>query len=128
MYTFSFVEKNPLFQATAINASYLTIFLLEIKFRQISTISRTKSPNLYVSRLVLQLSLCNLLKPGVQLKMTFYIYFVTQSSPHIVTLGTPSMNLRPYETPFTELTKCSVAPTVVILVIVEYEYQKVVKY
>ena len=43
-------------------------------------------------------------------------------------MGTPSMNLRPYETPFAELAKCSVAPTMVILVIVEYEYQKVVKY
>ena len=43
----------------------------------------------------------------------------------LVTMGTPSMNLRPYETPLAELSKCSVAPTMAILVIVEHEYQKV---
>ena len=38
-------------------------------YRQISNISRTKSQNLTVSCLVLQLSLPNLLKPCVKLKM-----------------------------------------------------------
>ena len=36
------------------------------KYRKISNISRTKSPNSNVSRLGLQLSLCNMLKPGVK--------------------------------------------------------------
>ena len=38
-------------------------------YRWISDISRTKSQNLNVSRFVLQLSLPNLLKPGVKLRM-----------------------------------------------------------
>ena len=37
-------------------------------FRQISNIRCTESQNLNVSHLVLQLSLCSLLKPGVNLK------------------------------------------------------------
>ena len=41
-----------------------------ITYRKISYISRTKSPNLNVSRLVLQLSLPNLMKPGVKSRMT----------------------------------------------------------
>ena len=36
------------------------------KYRKISNISRTKSQNLSDSRLILQLSLPNLLKPGVK--------------------------------------------------------------
>ena len=38
-------------------------------YREISNISCTKSQNLNVFRLFLQLSLCNLLKPGVKSKM-----------------------------------------------------------
>ena len=38
-------------------------------YRQISNISRTKSQNLIVSRLVLQLSMSNALKPDVKLRM-----------------------------------------------------------
>ena len=38
-------------------------------YRQISNIRRTKSQNLIVSRLVLQLSLPNLLKPCIKLRM-----------------------------------------------------------
>ena len=37
-------------------------------YRQICYIRRTKSHNLDVSRLALQLSLCNLLKPGLKFK------------------------------------------------------------
>ena len=40
-----------------------------VDYFQISDISRTKSQNLNVSRLVLQLSLCNILKPGVKSRM-----------------------------------------------------------
>ena len=39
-----------------------------VHIREISNIQRTKPKNLNVSRLVVQLSLCNLLKPGVKLK------------------------------------------------------------
>ena len=45
-----------------------TVPTLDI-YRQISNTSRTKSQNVYVSRLVLQLSLRNPLKPGVKSKM-----------------------------------------------------------
>ena len=38
-------------------------------YRKISNISRTKSQNLNDSRLVLHLSLPNLLEPGVKLRM-----------------------------------------------------------
>ena len=38
-------------------------------YRQFSNIRRTESPYLNVSRLILQLSLPNPLKPGVKLKM-----------------------------------------------------------
>ena len=38
-------------------------------YRQISNISHTKSQNLNVSRLILQLSLYNILKPGVKSRM-----------------------------------------------------------
>ena len=40
-----------------------------IKYRQLSDIRRTKSQNLNVSRLSLQLSLCNILKPDVKPRM-----------------------------------------------------------
>ena len=39
------------------------------QYRQFSNIRRTQSPNINVSRLVLQLSLPNPLKPGVKLRM-----------------------------------------------------------
>ena len=42
---------------------------LELYYRKISNIGRTKSPNLNVSRLVLQLSLPNPIKPGVKSRM-----------------------------------------------------------
>ena len=41
----------------------------ETKYRKISNIRRTKSQNLNVSRLVLQLSLSNPMKPGVKSRM-----------------------------------------------------------
>ena len=40
-----------------------------VKYRPLSNISRTQSQNINVSRLVLQLSLPNPLKPGVKLRM-----------------------------------------------------------
>ena len=43
--------------------------LFQEKYHQISNISGTKSQNLNVCRLVLQLSLHNLLKPGVKSRM-----------------------------------------------------------
>ena len=42
---------------------------LDHDYRKISNIRRTKSPNLTVSRLVLQLSLPNPMKPGVKSRM-----------------------------------------------------------
>ena len=39
------------------------------KYRKISNISRTKSPNLIVSRPVVELSLPNPMKPGVKSRM-----------------------------------------------------------
>ena len=42
---------------------------LTVSYCQVSNISRTESQNLLVSRLSLQLSLCNILKPGVKLRM-----------------------------------------------------------
>ena len=47
---------------------FVWIFLRQI-YRKISNIRRTKSPNLNVSRLVLQLSLPNPMKPGVKSRM-----------------------------------------------------------
>ena len=38
-------------------------------YRQFSNIRRTQSPNINVSRLILQLSLPNPLKPGINLRM-----------------------------------------------------------
>ena len=40
--------------------------IIKFMYRQISNIRHTKSPNLNVSHLILQVSLCNLLKPGVK--------------------------------------------------------------
>ena len=41
----------------------------QLRYRKTSSISRTKSQNLYVSNLVMQLSLLNPLKPGVKSRM-----------------------------------------------------------
>ena len=46
-----------------------TVVVCAYVYRQISNISHTKSQNLNVSPLVLQLSLPNLLKPCVKLRM-----------------------------------------------------------
>ena len=42
---------------------------LKMGYRKVSNISRTKSPNLNVSSLVMQLSLPNPMKPGVKSRM-----------------------------------------------------------
>ena len=42
-------------------------------YRKTSSISRTKSQNLNVSCILLQLSLLNPLKPGVKLRMKMYL-------------------------------------------------------
>ena len=47
----------------------ISFFNMLIKYCKISNISRTKSLNLDVSRLILQLSLPNLMKPDVQSRM-----------------------------------------------------------
>ena len=44
-------------------------FMAWYRTGKISNIRRTESPNLNVSRLALQLSLCNILKPGVRARM-----------------------------------------------------------
>ena len=44
-------------------------FILELIYRQVSNISRTKSQHLKDSRTVLRLSLPNLLKPDVKSRM-----------------------------------------------------------
>ena len=46
-----------------------TINIHSVDYRQFSNIRRTQSQNINVSRLVLQLSLPNPLKPGVKLRM-----------------------------------------------------------
>ena len=46
-----------------------TAVLWNIEYRKVSNMRRTKFPNLNVSRFVLQLSLPNLMKPGVKSKM-----------------------------------------------------------
>ena len=43
--------------------------ILNTEYRQTSNISQTTSQNLNVYHVVLQLSLCNILKPGVKLRM-----------------------------------------------------------
>ena len=48
---------------------YLFYNMPQWTYRKISNISRTKSQNLNVSRLVLQLSLPNPMKPGVKSRM-----------------------------------------------------------
>ena len=47
--------------------------LRSVRYREISNISHTKSPNLIDPRLVLQLSLLNPMKPGVRSRMKKYI-------------------------------------------------------
>ena len=69
--------NKPLFEPMLTN-SYMTqyganeVIDTDTKYKEIrktSSISRTKSPNLNVSCLALQLSLPNPLKPGVKLRM-----------------------------------------------------------
>ena len=45
---------------------WMTVFM---KYHQISNMNCTEPQNLNVSHLALQMSLCNLLKPGVKSKM-----------------------------------------------------------
>ena len=52
-----------------INDSGADTRMIHKNYRKISNISHTKSQNLNVSRLVLQLSLPNPTKPGVKLRM-----------------------------------------------------------
>ena len=68
------IIKSQFFQATEtplklspLHSGY--IFNLYRYYRKISNTSRTKSQTLNVSRLVLQLSLPNPMKPGVKLRM-----------------------------------------------------------
>ena len=42
-------------------------------YRQTSNTKRTESPNLNISRLILQLSFPNVLKPGVKSRMKMYL-------------------------------------------------------
>ena len=51
-----------------INGHYSPTQLIP-EYRQTSNINRTKLQNLNVSRLVLKLSLCNLLMPGIKSRM-----------------------------------------------------------
>ena len=44
-------------------------FISEPKYREVSHISRTKFQNINVSRLVLQLPFCNILKPSVKWRL-----------------------------------------------------------
>ena len=60
------VQYNPAVQ-NIISMHLREEYLLD--YRKISNISRTKSPNLNVSRLVVQLSLPNPMKPGVMSRM-----------------------------------------------------------
>ena len=53
---------------TGINLQHHSI-VDSYKYRKVSNIRRTKSPNLNVSRLVLQLSLPNPMKPDVKSRM-----------------------------------------------------------
>ena len=48
-----------------LHADSASLWSHDLKYRQFSNIKRTQSPNINVSRLVLQLSLPNPLKPGV---------------------------------------------------------------
>ena len=49
------------------------ILIMENNYRKVSNIRRTKSQNLKASRLILQMSLPNPLKPGVKLRMKMYL-------------------------------------------------------
>ena len=60
----TFKHTNHLFLSPLTFKLFLT--LVTFKYRDISNIRRTKSQNLNDSRLVLHLSLSNLLKPGVK--------------------------------------------------------------
>ena len=58
---------NQIYELTVLFSMYWGSFLiLQTTYCQISNISHTKFQNLNVSRHVLRLSLCNILKPGVK--------------------------------------------------------------
>ena len=61
------IDDKALFEPMVIQFTYAYMF--HRAYRKISNISRTKSPDLNVSRLVLQLSLPNPMKPGVKSRM-----------------------------------------------------------
>ena len=70
------VASTPHLQCPFLNLFYAHIndwFIIIMTFgeiyRKVSNIRRTKSQNLNASRLILQLSLPNPLKPGVKLRM-----------------------------------------------------------
>ena len=65
------VEKAFEQQSRSNNTSYEITkeVCLEEEYRKVSNIRRTKSLNLNASRLILQLSLPNPLKPGVQFRI-----------------------------------------------------------
>ena len=63
-------EKNPPLQTrTKLITTNIMFSALEQTYRKISNIRRTKSQNLNVSGLVVQLSSPNPMKPGVQSRM-----------------------------------------------------------
>ena len=61
--------EDLFFGQTAQNFPILGPHFTNTVYRKISNIRRTESPNLNVSRLVLQLSLPNPMKPGVKSRM-----------------------------------------------------------
>ena len=61
-------EMADILQTTSSNAFFVRKFWFRYHYRKTSSISRTISPNVNVSCLVLQLSLPNSLKPGVKLR------------------------------------------------------------
>ena len=65
---FMTTSNTPSDDKLGIMTTCLSLYLLyqHKTYREISDISCTKSPNLNVSRFVSQLSLCNVLKPGVK--------------------------------------------------------------
>ena len=52
-------------------------------YRKVSNIRRTKSQNLNISRLGLQLSLRNILKPGVKWRMKMWLEQRRQAMPQL---------------------------------------------
>ena len=62
-------ETNPTAHQPIIARNERLVIVSNTNYCKIYNISRTKSPNLNVSRLVLQLSLPNPMKPGVKSRM-----------------------------------------------------------